>query len=135
MTTWILAVLGLFVVQTLMPALIRSAANSDAKASMTEALGPRDNPTPLPTSGERAVRAAANMQEALPVFLTLALLAVFKGGETAATASTGAMIFFAARLVYVPLYVGGVPIVRSLAWTGGWVGLVMMLLPIVKALP
>jgi len=135
MTIWILAVLGLFVVQTLMPGIIRTSTLTDKKSGIAETLGPRDNPKPLPTSGERAVRAAANMQEALPVFLTLALLAVFQGGETATAATTGAMIFFVARLIYVPMYLSGILGVRSLAWMGGWVGLVMMLLPIVKSLP
>jgi uncharacterized MAPEG superfamily protein len=41
----------------------------------------------------------------------------------------GAMIWLVARIVYVPLYALGVPIVRSLAWMAALVGIVMLLWP------
>jgi uncharacterized MAPEG superfamily protein len=40
------------------------------------------------------------------------------------------LIFLIARLVYVPAYVSGVPMLRSLAWLMGVASLVMMALPL-----
>jgi uncharacterized MAPEG superfamily protein len=80
-------------------------------------------------TGGRAARALANMQEALPVFLALALLNLI-AGTSAAMAITGAWIFLIARVVYVPLYLAGIPGLRTLAWAGGWVGLILMLIPL-----
>ncbi len=41
-------------------------------------------------------------------------------------AATGAWLWLAARIVYIPLYVLGVPYLRSLAFGVSAVGLVMM---------
>ena len=87
--------------------------------------GPRDDPKPLGRIAARAERAFANYKETWPVFAALALgLAVF--GRSGGLAATGAWIWFAARVVYLPLYVLGVPYVRSLSWAVAGAGLVMM---------
>lgn len=126
----VLLVLALFVLQTLLPSRFREPAPAGAAASLGESdLGPRDHPRPHTVIGGRAVRALANMQEALPVFLGLALLNLI-AGTAAATAITGAWIFFGARLLYVPAYLSGIPVVRTLIWVGSWVGLIMMLIPL-----
>ena len=39
----------------------------------------------------------------------------------------GALIWFAARIVYIPLYLGGVPYIRSFVWLVAAGGLAMML--------
>ena len=41
---------------------------------------------------------------------------------------TGAQLYFWARLVYVPLYATGIPIVRTLAFLVATVGIVLILL-------
>ena len=69
------------------------------------------------------------MHEALPVFLALALLNMIVG-TAAGTAVTGATIFLIARVLYVGVYMAGVPVVRTLVWAVGWVGLVMMIIPL-----
>jgi uncharacterized MAPEG superfamily protein len=84
----------------------------------------------MPVLGARADRALANLQEALPVFLTLALLHVFRG-TTEGLAVDGAWIFVALRAIYVPAYLSGIPVIRSLIWMASWVGLVMMLAAII----
>ncbi len=128
----VLLVLALFVLQTLLPNRFREpapAGNHSAMAGkLKESLGPRDNPRPYTLVGARADRALANMQEALPVFLALALMNLFVG--PGADALTGAWIFLIARIVYVPLYLAGIPVLRTLAWAISWVGLIMMLLPL-----
>jgi len=128
MVLLILLVLALFVVQTLLPNRFRERPAASGGARLAEALGPRDDQPPLTRIGGRAERALANMHEALPVFLTLALLNLILG--TGAMATTGATVFFVARLLYVPAYLAGITGIRTLIWIAGVVGLVMMLIPI-----
>ena len=87
--------------------------------------GPRDDPKPLGRIAARAERAFANYQETWPVFAALALgLAVT--GRSGGVGATGAWLWLAARVVYLPLYVLGVPYLRSLCWAVACAGLVMM---------
>ena len=126
MVLLVLLVLALFVIQTLLPNRFRERAPGGSKLAV--ALGPRDDQAPLTRIGSRAERALANMHEALPVFLTLALLNLILG--TGALATTGATVFLVARLLYVPAYLSGVYAIRTLIWAVSVVGLVMMLIPI-----
>jgi len=122
----ILLVLALFVIQTMLPNRFREPA---PEGPLKVALGPRDNPRPFTTTGERAARALSNMQEALPVFLALALLNLI-AGTVADFSITGAWIFFIARLVYVPAYLSGIPGLRTLVWSVSWIGLILMIVPL-----
>jgi uncharacterized MAPEG superfamily protein len=130
MVLLILLVLALFVLQTLLPNRFRERTASGGGSRLAEALGPRDDPPPLTRLGGRAARALANMQEALPVFLTLALLNLIMG--TGDLAVTGATVFLVARVIYVAAYLAGVYGLRTLIWAAGIVGLVMMLIPILN---
>lgn len=113
MVAWILAVLGLFIVQTLMPATIRYLlAGAGTAQRLRVALGSRDDQPPLSPLGGRAQRALDNMHEALPVFLALAILHVIQ--QTAdPLANQGAALFLLARVLYVPAYLSAIPGVRS----------------------
>ena len=125
----VLLVLALFVVQTMLPGRFREPAVDGAKGRLMENLGNRDHMRPLTAVGERAERALENMHEALPVFLALALMNMIVG-TAAGTAITGATVFLFARVAYVGIYMAGVPVVRTLVWAVGWVGLVMMIAPL-----
>jgi len=125
----ILLVLALFVIQTLLPGRFREAPAPGAQNKLAETLGPRDHVRPLTVTGQRAARALANIHEALPVFLGLALMNLIVAPQ-ASLALTGAWVFLIARVVYVPLYLAGVPAVRTLAWAASWVGLILMLVPL-----
>jgi uncharacterized MAPEG superfamily protein len=123
----VFAVLGLFVAQTLLPPTIRYLlAGPGTRARLQIALGPRDHAPPLPALGGRAERALHNLQEALPVFLTAALLHVIQG-TAEGQATLGAQIFLAARVLYVPAYLSGVPGLRSAVWIASWAGLGLLL--------
>jgi len=126
----VLLVLALFVIQTLLPGRFREPAADGARGKLIENLGNRDHMRPLTVVGARASRALENMHEALPVFLALALLNMIVG-TAAGTAVTGATIVLIARAVYVVIYMSGVAVVRTLVWAAGWVGLVMMIVPLV----
>ena len=112
----VLLVLALFFLQTLLPTRFREPPAPGEPGVVAEAFGNRDHIRPSTVVGKRAHRALANVQEALPVFLALAL--------------TGAWIFFIARVVYVPIYLAGVAFVRTLTWIVSLVGLAMMVVPL-----
>lgn len=129
MLSLLLLVLALFVLQTLLPGRFREPAAPGQAGKLAENLGNRDHMRPLTVTGQRAARALANMQEALPVFLGLALANMIVTPE-APQAVTGALVFLVARALYVAIYIAGIPVVRTLVWAAGWVGLVMMLMPL-----
>jgi uncharacterized MAPEG superfamily protein len=129
----VLLVLALFVIQTLLPGRFREPAPDGVKGVVAENLGNRDHMRPLTVVGLRASRALANMQEALPVFLALALMNMIVA-PAAGLAVTGATIFLVARAVYVVIYLAGLPVVRTLAWIAGWVGLAFMIVPLLDRL-
>ena len=131
MVLLVLLVLALFVMQTLIPGGFREPAAAGEKGAAIEDRGNRENLRPLTLVGQRATRALANMQEALPVFLALALMNLIVG-TAAGLAITGAIIFLVARVLYVPLYLAGIAPIRSLAWGVGWIGLLLMIVPLVQ---
>lgn len=90
--------------------------------------GPRDDEQrPLGTHAGRAQRALDNYKESWPAFIALALgLAVVD--RTGGIAAIGAMLWFGARIVYLPLYLFGVPYLRSVAWLASMAGLLLMLI-------
>ncbi len=133
MLTLLLLVLALFVLQTLIPGRFREPAAPGQAGKLAENLGNRDHMRPLTVTGQRAARALANMQEAMPVFLGLALANMIVAPE-APQAVTGALVFLIARTLYVAIYIAGIPVVRTLVWAAGWVGLIMMLMPLLDRL-
>lgn len=90
--------------------------------------GPRDgDKRPEGALAGRAQRALDNFKETYPAFIALAL-ALAVSGRTGGLGATGAMLWFAARIVYHPLYLFGVPYVRSLVWVVSMLGLLLMLI-------
>lgn len=90
--------------------------------------GPRDGEAaPLGPLAGRAQRALANFQESWPAFAALAL-ALAVTGRDGGIGAAGAAIWFGARLVYLPLYLGGVRYGRSLCWLVSILGLLLMLI-------
>lgn len=88
--------------------------------------GSRDEPRqPAGMIAGRAARASANFRETYPAFVALALSLVITG-DPAGYGLAGAWLWFVARLVYLPLYLAGVPYIRSLVWTVALLGLAIM---------
>jgi uncharacterized MAPEG superfamily protein len=73
----------------------------------------------------RAQRAHRNMLEYLVLFASLILVAQIAGRANAITA-LGAQLFFWARVVYVPVYLIGIPWVRTAVWAVSIVGLLLI---------
>lgn len=91
------------------------------------AMSPRDVADPRVSElTKRLTRALGNLLESYAAFVGLAL-ALHVLGKTGGMASTGAIIWFWARVVYVPVYAMGIPAVRTGVWTVSVIGLVMML--------
>ncbi len=84
-------------------------------AGMKVALGNRHDVPPPPAFAERADRAGRNMLESLPLFIGLVAVAHL-GGRHTDRVDLGAHLFFWARLAYWPIYVIGIPVVRTLVW-------------------
>lgn len=124
LTTIILLVLVLYVVQLFLQETARFGFD------LRGIVGNRDNPPERSVIAGRLDRAKNNMLEAIPIFLALALLALVKGGDTSEV-TYAAAIFLIARVVYVPAYVSGIPVLRSLVWLVANAGLVMMALPLI----
>ncbi|KQN39682.1 hypothetical protein ASG37_09120 [Sphingomonas sp. Leaf407] len=78
----------------------------------------------------RAQRALDNLKETYPAFIALAL-ALAVSGRTGGLGSAGALLWLVARIVYHPLYLFGVPYLRSLVWLASMVGLLLMFVRLV----
>ncbi|NUT01669.1 MAG: hypothetical protein HOP96_11915 [Sphingomonas sp.] len=93
-------------------------------------VGARDEPLPPldPVAG-RLHRAQVNFQETFPIAI-VALLGVVLADRTSAMTALGGWIWLGARLVYLPLYAMGVPVLRTVAFTISVAGLVMVLWPL-----
>lgn len=94
-------------------------------------VGARDGPLPPlnPLAG-RLARAEANFTETFPIAI-VALIGVVLAGRTSGLTALGGWIWLGARVVYLPLYAAGVPVVRTLVWTVSVIGLAMVLWPLV----
>ena len=96
----------------------------------TWALGPRDEAgPPFGRIGARLDRALKNFLETFALFAVVVLMAQALGRHTS-TSALGAQLFFWSRLVYVPAYAAGVPVVRTLIWAVSLVGVVLVFLAI-----
>ena len=96
-------------------------------------MGARDEalPPPTPLVG-RFVRAEANFFETFPLMIA-AVLIVSAAGLTGKETALGAWLWLGARILYLPLYAMGVPVVRSLVWVVSLVGIAMVLWPALRA--
>jgi uncharacterized MAPEG superfamily protein len=85
-------------------------------------------PAPNPVSG-RLIRAQANFEETFPIAI-VALLGVVVAGKTSAATEIGGWVWLGARLVYLPLYWAGIPVVRTIVWAIGIIGLAFVIWPL-----
>lgn len=95
--------------------------------SATYLMGARDVPADAKNVyAGRASRALHNILETFPLFAALAL-ALAVTGRTGGIAALGAQLYVWARLIYVPVYLLGIPVARSLVWVVSMAGIAMML--------
>jgi uncharacterized MAPEG superfamily protein len=96
-------------------------------------MGARDEalPPPEPLVG-RLARAQANFFETFPI-AAAAILIVTAAGLTSRWTAIGALLWLAARIVYLPLYALGVPVVRTVVFLASVVGIGLVLWPALAA--
>ena len=96
-------------------------------------VGARDEelPPPQPIVG-RLARAQANFFETFPIAAAAILIVTVADLESRWTAA-GALLWLAARIVYLPLYAAGVPVVRTIAFLVSVVGIALVLRPVLVA--
>ena len=97
-------------------------------------IGARDEqlPPPQPIVG-RLARAQANFFETFPIFAAAALIVAVAGLGDRWTA-IGAWLWLGARIVYLPLYAFGVPMVRTFVFLISVAGIALMLRPALAAI-
>jgi uncharacterized MAPEG superfamily protein len=86
----------------------------------------RDEPVAGSVVLGRVKRASANLQESLPVFLALAVLAIHQSVDLVTVASA----WLALRGAYLAIYAFGIIVIRSVVWVGSVACLVYMALTI-----
>lgn len=90
-------------------------------------VGNRDGETrPLAGWAARAQRANRNFLETF-AFFAAAVLAVVLADKADGSSALGAQIYFWARLVYLPVYVAGIPYLRTLIWAASLWGMLQLL--------
>lgn len=93
------------------------------------AVGSRDDEVLTSGIGGRFERAYYNMLETFPVFAAL-VLTVHVSESWDTTSALAVQLYFWARVAYIPLYVSGIPFLRSIAWVVSMVGIVMLAWPL-----
>jgi uncharacterized MAPEG superfamily protein len=83
-------------------------------------------PKPLTGVAARASRANHNFLETF-VFFAAAVLAVVLAKENTPHTALGAQLYFWARAAYLPIYLIGIPYLRTLVWTVSLWGLLQVL--------
>lgn len=93
-------------------------------------MGARDESLPpMNALAGRLSRAEANFKETLPIAI-VALIGVVVAGKTSEWTAMGGWIWLGARIVYLPLYGAGVPVVRTIVFLASLVGILITLWPL-----
>lgn len=124
------SLLGLAILLGLLHVLLAGALVTASRGTKWN-LSSRDGEAPpVSVMAGRAQRAAANFLETFPFFAAalVCAVAIHHDGHLAVL---GAQLYFWARVVYLPIYLFGVPVVRSLVWGVALVGLLMVVFAIV----
>jgi len=90
-------------------------------------VGARDNTPPLKGKlAGRLDRAFRNFRETFPIFAVAVLIITVLDRHNART-EWGAQLYFWMRVIYLPLYAAGVPMVRTIIWIASVVGILLVL--------
>ena len=87
---------------------------------LMDAVGYPDDPKPQSLWAQRLMKAHANAVENLVVFAALVLAAQVAGVSNGAIA-TAAMVYFWARMVHALVFTFGIPWLRTISFTVGWI--------------
>jgi uncharacterized MAPEG superfamily protein len=125
MFTSVPSLLALSILLGLVHVLVAAALVTRARGAAWN-IGNRDGEAPpLPPHAARAQRAAANFLETFP-FFAAAVVAALAMQRTGSQVELGAQLYFWARLAYLPIYIIGIPGLRSLVWGISLAGILMV---------
>jgi uncharacterized MAPEG superfamily protein len=110
-----LTLVALFTVVCWIPYIVNRAM----VLGFTDAMGYPTDPKPMAPWAERAKKAHYNAVENLVVFAPIVLVALQtgKGGGSVASA---VMVYFWARVLHYFIMMAGIPYLRTLSYTVGW---------------
>lgn len=77
-------------------------------------------------AGGRLDRAFANFKETFPFFAACVLALAVLGRHSSLTV-WGSELYFAGRVLYLPLHAAGIPVLRTMAWAIATFGIVLLL--------
>jgi len=121
-----LQALGLSVILGLAQVLL-AACLAIRERGLGWAFSPRDEAVPpLKGLAGRVDRAFYNFMETFPLFAAVVLAGQFMGVHSALTI-WGAGLYLWARIAYVPIYMAGVRVLRTLTWFVSIGGIVLIL--------
>jgi len=96
-------------------------------------MGARDEALPPPRAiVGRMERAQANFFETFPLVIAAVLTLAVTGIHSWMT-ELGAVLWLGSRALYLPIYAAGIPVIRTLVFLVGLVGILMMLWPVLSA--
>jgi uncharacterized MAPEG superfamily protein len=121
-----LKMLGLSIVLGLATVFIASGLGT-AQRGLKWNAGNRDGePQPLTGMAARAARANQNFLETFG-FFAAAVLGVVVAKQNTAHTALGSEIYFWARVAYLPIYIAGIPYVRTVVWAVAFWGMLQVL--------
>ncbi len=123
--TLLVCAVGLAVLQIVVAVLL-----AIPQVGLPALLGNREDMPALTGAADRAQRAYKNMLESLVLFAALILTAAL-AGKTNPTTLLGAHLFIWARLAYAPIYIIGIPLLRTAAWTIAVIGMALIFFQII----
>lgn len=104
-----------------------AAAASTRQRGLKWNLSARDETLPpLSALGSRLDRASKNFFETFPIFVA-AMVAVLVQNRPSPEIEHAAQLYFFARVIYLPLYAFGVPLIRTIVWGASIVGIIWLL--------
>ena len=106
--------------------IVLASHSASAQRGYRWTASPRDEPRP-PLTGVagRLARASTNFGETFPFFVAAVLMAQMVDAHDWRTV-WGSGIYVGARVIYLPLYAGGIYLVRSLVWNVAIVGVALL---------
>ncbi len=107
--------------------ILLAAALATRQRGLSWNLSNREGPAQVLTgAAARAQRASANFLETFPLFVAVALAVVVTQHATQRTA-LGAQVYVLARAAYLPVYLLGIPYVRTLVYAVSLWGMLQLL--------
>jgi len=111
--------------------IVLAAQLANGQYGLRWAASARDEPPPPPNPlVGRAQRALSNLLETYPLFVA-AVLAVGFTHRFDLWSLIGAHVYLWSRIAYLGLYLGGVPLLRSLVWNVALAGILLVLAQLV----